>query len=117
MIQTQVLSGSTNGRPIPVAATATPGTLIHTAVNITGAVDQLFLYATNTDTTDRKLTLEWGGVTAPNDLSESTIPPEGGLRLIAAGVPLSGGLVVRAFAASASVINIVGYVKRIFQAA
>lgn len=117
MIQTQVLSGSTNGRPIPVAATATPGTLIHTAVNVTGAVDQLFLSAVNTDTTDRKLTLEWGGTTAPSDLIEITIPAEGGLRLVAAGIPLQSGLIVRAFAATASVINIVGYVKRTFQPA
>ena len=31
------LSGSTDGKPIAVAATATPGTLIHTAV--TGTVE------------------------------------------------------------------------------
>ncbi len=107
----EILSGSTNGRPIPVVATTTPGTTIHTEG--AGTTDVIYLWAINTDTTDRKLTLEWGGQTAPGDLIEVTVPAEDGLHLVVPGLPLGGGLVVTAFAASASVVNIVGYVNRI----
>ncbi len=109
------LSGSTDGRPIKVAATATPGTTIHTAGAVTGDdnYDELYLFAGNTDTTDRKLTIEWGGVTAPDDLIEVTIPAEGGLILVVPGLILQNGLLVRAFAATANVLNIFGYVNKI----
>ena len=70
----QLLSGSTNGRGILVAATATAGTLIHTAVSGTSSLDEVWLYAHNTSASAVKLTLEWGGVTSPNDLIEVTIP-------------------------------------------
>lgn len=107
-----VLSGSPgSGRNVLVAATATPGTLIHTA-HATDE-DELWLWANNTDATDRKLTLEWGGTTAPNDLVEMTIPAEDGPHLIVPGWVISGGLVVRGFAAAASLVTIAGYVNRI----
>lgn len=109
-ISKELLSGSTNGRPIKVAATSTPGTLIHTAD--ASAKDEIWLFATNTSASAVKLTLEWGGVTSPDDLIEVTIPPEDGLELSIPGVLLTGGLVVRAFAATGDVINIVGHVNR-----
>jgi hypothetical protein len=106
-----LLSGSTNGRPIKVAQTATAGTTIHTAH--ASATDEVWLWAQNTDTTDRKLTIEFGGVSAPDDLIEQTIAAESGLAIVIPGLPLSGGIVVRAFAASANVVTITGYVNRI----
>ena len=109
----RILSGSTTGLSILVAATATPGTLIHTAVAGVADMDEIYLYAINTDTVDRKLTLEWGGTTAPNDLIEFTVPGESGLYLIAPGLLLQNGLIVRAFAAAASVVAIHGWVNRI----
>ena len=113
-IQTKLLlSGSTSGRPINVDATATPGTLIHTAV--AGAVDfdEIWLFATNTDSAPRKLTIEFGGVTAPDDLIEITIEAESGSVMVIPGIPLNGGLVVRAFASAADAINISGFANRI----
>ena len=107
-----LLSGSTSGRPIKVAATATAGTLIHTAVAGTSQFDSLYLFANNTDSTARKLTLEWGGTTSPDDLIEVTIPAEHGLYTVVYGLKLNGGVVVRAFAATANVINITGWVVR-----
>jgi hypothetical protein len=111
------LGGSTGGRPIKVAQTATAGTLIHSTPDASATIDEIWLYANNTDTTDRKLTLEYGGVTSPDDLIEITIPAESGLVLIVPGLILSGtGTAprdVRAFAATANVINITGYVNRI----
>jgi hypothetical protein len=110
----QLLSGSTNGRGIKVVATATAGTLIHTAVAGTTPEDEIWLYAHNTSASAVKLTLEWGGTTAPDDHIEVNIPVDGtGLVLVAPGILLQNGLVVRAFAGTANVINIFGYVNRI----
>lgn len=110
------LSGSTDGRAIKVAATATAGTLIHTGPTNTAHFHEVWLYAQNTDTTDRKLTIEWGGTTAPDDLIEFTVKAENGLYLMVPGLILKGNataLVVRAFAATANVVTISGYVNTI----
>jgi hypothetical protein len=110
----KLLSGSTNGKGIKVAATATAGTVIHTAVAGTSSLDEVWLYAHNTSATAVKLTLEWGGVAAPDDHIEINIGAEGtGLILVAPGILLQNGLIVRAFAGTGNVINIFGYVNRI----
>lgn len=110
----RILSGSTNGKGIKVVQTATAGTLIHTAVAGTFAFDEVWLYAHNTSSAVVKLTLEWGGVAAPDDHIEINIGSEGtGLILVAPGILLQNSLVVRAFAGTANVINIFGYVNRI----
>lgn len=112
-----ILSGSTDGKGILIAATASAGTLVHTGSSTATTLDEVWLYAMNTDTTARKLTIEWGGVTAPNDLIEVTIQPEAGLTLVAPGLLIKGNassaLVVRAFAALTNVVTIHGYVNRI----
>lgn len=110
----RLLSGSTNGKGIKVAATATAGTLIHTAVTGTSSFDEVWLYAHNTSASAVKLTLEWGEATAPDGNIEINIGAEGtGLILIAPGILLQNDLVIRAFAGTANVINIFGYVNRI----
>tara|TARA_B100000586_G_C19863455_1_gene323847 strand:+ start:22 stop:384 length:363 start_codon:yes stop_codon:yes gene_type:complete len=112
----ELLSASTDGRAIKVAATATAGTLIHTGSTTATTIDEIWLYAVNSDSTDRKLTLEWGGVTVPDDLIEITIGAEAGLVLVAPGLLIKGNstaLLVRAFAATANVVDIHGYVNRI----
>ena len=112
-----LLSGSTGGRPVLVAATASPGTTIHATGISATIVDEIWLYATNTDTTDRKLTIQFGDTTSPNDLIEFTVKAEDGLYLVVPGLPLVGtgaaARTVRAFCASANVVTIVGYVNRI----
>ena len=111
-----VLSGSTDGKMIKVAQTATAGTTIHTGSATATTFDEIWLYAVNSDTVTRKLTIEWGGVASPDDLIELTIPAESGLYLIAPGLILKGNatpLVVKAFCASANVVNIAGFVNRI----
>ena len=104
------LSGSTSGRGIKVVATATAGTIIHTQA--TGTWDEIWLWVVNSQSDDVKLTLEWGGVTVPDDLIEMTIPGEGGLYPIAPGLPIESAIVVRAFADTANVLIIHGYVNR-----
>jgi hypothetical protein len=110
------LSGSTDGKLIKVAATATPGTTIHTGPTDTAHFHELWLYAVNSDTTDRKLTIEFGGTSAPDDLIEFTVKAENGLYLIVPGLVIQGNasaLVVRAFAATTNVVMIGGYVNEI----
>lgn len=102
------LSGSTDGRPIAVAATATPGTTLHTAHAT--ALDEIPLLASNIDTVDRDLTIEHGG-TSTSDQIKITIPAKSIVEFV---LPvLTNSLVVKAFASSANVINIAGAVNRI----
>ena len=104
-------SGGTNGRNIKVVETSTPGTTIHTAHAT--SLDEIWIWAVNSDSTDRKLTIEFGGTTAPDDLVEQTIPAESGLILVIPGITLTNSTVVKAFAASANVILVNGHVNRI----
>ena len=109
-----ILSGSTDGKQIKVAATATAGTTIHTGSTTPATLHEVWLYAVNTSASDVKLTIEWGGVAAPDDLIEFTVKAENGLYLIIPGLILKGNataLVVRAFAATTNVICISGYVN------
>lgn len=106
----QFLSGGTaNGRPIKIAATATAGTLLHTAHAT--AKDEISLYLANTSSSDVLATIEFGGTTSPDDLIKVTVPAND-IILAVPGIPLTGGVVVRAFAVSANVINAIGYVNR-----
>ena len=112
----QILSGSTDGKAIKVAATATAGTTIHTGSSTATTLDEVWIYAVNTSASDVKLTIQWGGTTATDDDIEYTVKAENGLYLIIPGLILKGNatpLVVRAFAATANVITLSGYVNRI----
>lgn len=107
------LSGSTQGKGIKVVQTATAGDTIHTAVAGTSDLDEIWIYAVNSSTSAVKLTLEWGEATAPDGNIEASIPGEQGLFLVAPGLVLQNGLVVKAFAASANLVVIHGFVNRI----
>jgi hypothetical protein len=109
----RLLSGSTNGKAIKVAATATAGTTIHTAVSGTSDLDEIWLYAVNSSASAVKLTLEWGQADAPDGNIELSIAAESGLVLVTAGLLLQNSLVVKAFAATTNVILLHGYVNRI----
>ena len=111
------LTGSTDGKGVKVVATASAGTTIHTGSATATTYEEIWLYAINTDSSDRKLTIEWGGTTSPDDLIEQTITAEGGLTLVAPGLLLKGNsssaLIIKAFAAAANVIILHGYVNSI----
>src|SRR5574341_1308492 len=108
------LSASTDGRGIKVAATASPGTLIHTALSSVAANewDEVWIRAINTSGSAVKLTLEWGGTTAPDDQVEIAIPGEDGFHDVVQGHVLQNAKQVRAFAATADVIILHGFVNR-----
>lgn len=111
------LSGSTGGQPVKVVETATAGTSIHTTGISATDIDEIWLYANNTSESDVKLTVEYGGTASPDNQIEISITAEAGLVLVIPGLILSGdgsaSRVVRAFAETANVINITGYVNRI----
>ena len=109
----QFLSESTNGRPIRVAATATAGTLIHTAVAGTVNADEIWIYCVNTDSVSRQLTIEYGGVTSPDDLIIAGIASKSGLILVVPGLVLQNGLAIKAFADTVNVLCLSGWVNRI----
>jgi hypothetical protein len=104
------------GLAIKVAATATPGTAIHTASSTATTIDEIWLYANNTSTSSVKLTIEWGEVTSPDGHIEVTVLPESGLVTVIPGFLLQGNAtprVVRAYAATTNVLTIHGFVNRI----
>lgn len=104
------------GLGIPVAATSSPGTAIHTGSATATTIDEVWLYAVNYDSTDRKLTVQFGGTTAGDNDIEYTVKAENGLYLIVPGLVLQGNAtprVVRAWAATATSIVLYGYVNRI----
>lgn len=106
------LSGSTNGKGILTSGSSTESAVtIHTA-NAT-ALDEIWIYAVNSFSSDVKLTIEWGETTSPNGNIETIIPSESGLMLIVPGLILTNSLVVKAFAAITNVIIIHGFVNRI----
>ena len=109
------LSGSTDGRGIKVAATASAGTTIHTAVAGTtaGTFDEVWLYAYNSDSVARLLTIEFGGTTAPDDTIKVSVASQSGLMLVVPGLILQNGSVVKAYAAAANVVTIQGFVNAI----
>ena len=107
------LSASTDGKQIKVAATSTPGTTIHTAVAGTtaGTFDEIWLYATNNHTASVALTIEFGGTSSPDDLIVVTLASKSGLVPILPGLILQNGAVVKAFAGTANVVCISGWVN------
>lgn len=106
------LSGApAGGRNIKVVATVSPGTAIHTAVagTTSGTYDKIWLYAVNTDTVARTLTIQFGGTTAPDDSWPIVLAPNKPT-LVVPGFLLQNGLAVLAFASAANVVMINGEV-------
>ena len=112
-------SGSTQGQPIKVVATATPGTLIHTTGTplYTTQYDKIYLRLVNTSAADVLATVEFGGTTSPDNTIPVNVPAQGGVVVAIDGEQLSGngsaGLNVRVFAASANVVLALGFVARV----
>ena len=110
------LSGSTDGMAVKVTGTSTAATVtVHTAVAGTtvGTFDEIWLYANNTSASAVKLTIEWGTATAADGNIEVTIQPEAGLVTLIPGLILQNAKVVKAFAATADVILLTGFVNAI----
>jgi hypothetical protein len=109
------LSGSTDGMGILVAATGSPGTLIHTAIASTtvGTFDEVWLWAYNSDSANRTLTIEFGDATVPTHNIKVSIPYQQGEILVVPGFILQNGATVRAFASVINVVAVSGFVNYI----
>lgn len=112
-----LLSSSSVGAPTTVVATASPGTTIHATGTSSSIIDEVWLYANNTSTSPVLLTVQFGGTASPQNAKPITLPPQSGDILIIAGLPLKGTgsatTTVYAFAVTASVVTISGYINRI----
>ena len=108
------LSGGAYGVGIEIAATATPGDLIHTAVASTtaGTVDEIWIWAQNNHTADVYLTLEMSGADHAQNIIVA-IPSKGGIVPVCPGLILQNGLTVKAFAGTTAVLTVFGFVNSI----
>jgi len=113
----QILSGSTQGKAIKVVATASTGTTIHATGTSETTEDEIWLYAYNSSSASVLLTIQFGGTAAVDNDIKLSIPATSGLTLVTPGLILTGtGSVantVYAYAGTANVITISGYVNRI----
>lgn len=109
------LSGSTNGKSIKIAATATAGTTIHTALTGSTGWDEVYVWINNTSPSAVLLTIEFGGVTDPDNLivKQLSIPPNSPPIPVLTGQILQNALVIGMFAGAANVLLATGYVNRI----
>ena len=107
------LSGSTHGRGIKVAATASAGDTIHTATSSATDCDVVTLYAYNSSGGAVNLTLQWGGTTSVDDDLKLSIPATSGLTLVVPDLVLRNSLIVKAYAGTTNVVTIHGYVNRV----
>ena len=109
--------GAADGTGIELAIDSGTFTTVHTTTTTATTLDEIWLYAQNTDTSDRKLTLKFGGTDDPDDLIEVTIPTEAGLVLVVPGLILAGkastGLILLGACAVASKMTVYGYINRI----
>lgn len=111
------LSGSTQGKGIKVVQTASTGTTIHATGTSSSIIDEVWLYAYNSSTDAVLLTVQFGGTTSPDNDIKVTVPSQSGLVLVCPGLILTGtgaaANTVYAYAASANVVTISGYVNRV----
>ena len=111
------LSGSTQGKPIKVVATASTGTTIHATGISASIIDEAWLYAYNSSASNVVLTVQYGGTATPDNDIKITIPATSGLTLVVPGLTLTGtgaaANTIYAYAGSANVITVSGYVNRI----
>lgn len=111
------LSGSTQGKAIKVAATASTGTTIHATGTSASIIDEIWLYAYNSSAGAVTLTIQYGGTTAVDNDIKLSIPASAGLTLVVPGLLLTGtgsaANTVYAYAGTTNVITISGYVNRI----
>ena len=114
-----LLSGSTQGKAIKIAATTSGsnGTTVHATGTSSSIIDELWLYAYNSSSSAVVLIIQWGGITAVDNEYKLSIPATSGLTLVVPGLILTGdgttATTTRAYAGTTNVITISGYVNRI----
>lgn len=111
-IKKMILSESSFGRNIVVSGVNSGQlTTIHTAVGGGVDLDEVYLYAYNSQIDDVDLTVYWGEVSQFGEMKVS-IPYQAGRYMFVDGKILQSGLPIKAFCSSGYGINIDGYVNR-----
>jgi hypothetical protein len=107
----QILSGSVNGRQIPIAVSSSV-TEIHTAVAGETNMDEIYLYVTNNNSASISCSILWGGMEAA-DLTSFVVDPMAGRILVTDGKLLQNGLIVRAYTQDFGGVVVDGFVNNI----
>lgn len=104
-----------NGLGVKIAATASPGTLIFTAVAGTTNIDEIHLGLVNTSSSDITVYIQFGGTNSPDNLIPVRLPGSyEGLFVVSQGeLQLQNGAEIRAYANTANVIVAYCYANRI----
>lgn len=93
------------------------GTTIHATGTSSTIIDEVWLYAYNSDVAARQLVIQYGGATYIDNDTKVIIPAQSGLTLVIAGLILTGtgsaANTISAYASVANVITVSGYVNRI----
>ena len=110
-ISKDLLSASTHGDLIKIVQTATAGTLIHTATAETDNIDEVWVWACNTNTSTVVLTIEFSSAAVDDNIKVSINPNE--TVLVIPGIPLRNGLTVKGFATVANKVNCFGFINKI----
>ena len=105
----EYLTGSGDGTPTAIAATATAGTTVHTVP--ASVVDEVWLWLSNHSTSDVVATVELGSTTATENI-EVTVPASS-VVLAIPGIPQAATNVVAVFAGTTNVVSAFGYANRI----
>lgn len=118
-IAKRVLSGSMDGFPINVSATAVSATLIHTGSTSTSVIDEVWLYLNNSSTTTVTAWIEFGGASSSGLMTVDVLPKGNGPSLVLPGLPIQGrsatGADLRIGASTSNVLSVYGFVNRISQ--
>lgn len=109
------LTGGADFVPIKVHATAiASGTVVHTAGAALPAFDEVYVNVTNTDGSDRLLTLAYGGTTDPDNLLTKTVTVSAlsGPTPVLLGQPMTNAKVLLASCDVADKLTLSGFVNR-----
>lgn len=106
-------SGSFSGQPIPIIATATPGTNVHVATASAGisSLDEVYLYAYNNHTANVNVVIEMGSYNVSHNIVVG-IAPKSGLVPIIPGSRINNSKLISAFASTTNVVNIIPIINR-----
>ena len=102
---------------VSVDATSSTGTDVHEGPSNTSHYDEVWIWATNINTSTETLTIQFGGVTAALHNFVTTINPNETVLVVPGWVLKGAGteLLVKAFATNGDKVNLTGYVNRIDQ--
>ena len=114
-ISRNILSGSTNGRPLALAADSGTYTTVHTGPTTAADHIELFVYLSNISTSQEIVTIAIGG-TADGDKIKIKVPPESTV-LALPGITIKGdggsGIAITAASTTAGKVNATGYTNLI----